>query len=197
MDEERLVACFTGTHEELDAIGSLARFGAAALRFRRKFIQAYGHDRWRDFQNPDRAPRDGDATLVVPMESHLAALAQVEIRISQGLAQFTLPGEPRQRAILQVKNRWFVQASSFLPAGAEPGAFADMMVELAAVLHKYERAIGASGITSEDIDAELGRAIAQVTTGATSPAKHRFNIDRIHATSSGRPSGASATETDR
>jgi len=179
VDRTEMIACFTGTDEEKKAIGSLATFGAASLSFKTAFIKAYGQEEWDAFQDPERSPEEGSARLNLVTEDKLKEMKSAAIRIEGSNAFVSIPNESREATILKDGNGWLIQASSFLPPGAEPSAFSRTMDTLAATIMKYQKAVGQRGISGEDIDAELGRAMTEEIFGLTITAKHRFDIDAI------------------
>jgi hypothetical protein len=48
-----------------------------------------------------------------------------------------------------------------------------------AEIERYQKAIGRPGISAEDIDYELGRAILKLRTGEDLKAPHRFDINKL------------------
>ena len=179
MDKEKFLACFTGNKDELRAIECVANFGAAALSFKKKLIEVYGEEEWLNFQSPGKAPKEGNTTLNLMGERELEALKSIEIRIEGDKAYFPIPNESREAVLVRKDDGWRVLASSLIPSGTEPKAFAKMVEQLAFTVGRYEKAIGYKNLTREDIDAELGRAMMKIMTGISTPVSHRFDIEKI------------------
>jgi len=173
MNKPEFLACFSGNDAEMKAIGSVADLGAAALRFRGAFIEAYGEQQWESFQDPKKGPKQANATLDLLTKAELEEMKRANIRIEGDRAFCSGPKESSEVVMVKHADGWLIEASSFLPPGAEPEALSDVMTRLAAAVSKVQEVIGREGITVEDIDAELARAMADVMFGMTTPAKHR------------------------
>lgn len=117
----------------------------------------------------------------------LAIIDTIEINIQKEKATFSVPRGNREVtaiktsevAAIKTNGGWLIDATTFLPPGAEPKAFGDLMLRIGNVIRKYMKAIGHNDVTPEDIDAELGRAWMKEMVGMTFPTKQRFNIDEL------------------
>ena len=177
-----MLACFTGTDQEKRPVESIANFMVAALTFKEAFIETYGQEEWDKFQDPEKKPKEGDAEFFLITKEKLERMKRADVRIEGEKAFFLVPNGPAEAleaVIVRQADGWLIQASSFLPVGAEPVAFSNMMDGLAAVVVKYHKAIGHEGLTPEDIDAELGMAMIKAILGFEMTTPHRFNIDEI------------------
>ena len=182
-DAKNMLGCFAGTPDELEAIESLANFGSSALQFKIKFIETYGEKEWQDFQDPAKGLDRYDATLDIITDTDLEEFMSLQIRVKEDKAFFTVPDQFYESVILKKNGRWFIQASSIFKPGTNPKAFADAMNNGAKTIKKFEKAIGYEGLTPEDIDEELGRAIWKEMFGVDFDRKFqrtpRFEIDKI------------------
>ena len=117
----------------------------------------------------------------------LAIIDTIEINIQKEKATFSVPRGNREVtaiktsevAAIKTNGGWLIDATTFLPPGAEPKAFGDLMLRIGNVIRKYMKAMGHNDVTPEDIDAELGRAWMKEMVGMTFPTKQRFNIDEL------------------
>ena len=148
-------------------------------RFRDSFINTYGLQQWDAFQDPEKGPEGGNAELALITKTDLEEMAKADIRVEGKKAFFSIPNKSREMVMVKGADGWHIEASSFIPLGAEAGAFSKLMNEFALIVGKYQKAIGHKGITGEDIDAELGGAMARAMFGFSTAGKHRFDIDAI------------------
>jgi len=180
MDKNELLACCAGNEAQMKVVAVMADFGQAILAFKKKFIKVYGEQAWKDFQDPNKKRDGGDARLSIPSADDLKKVKEQKIEIKpDGTATFTQIGSLQSGKLVKMDGRWFVDAGSMLPPNAKPEAFAKMMGKFAALVAKYQKAIGHEGISGEDIDAELGRDIAKTMLGFEINKPHRFDIDKI------------------
>ena len=180
MDKNELLACCAGNEAQMKVVAVMADFGQVVLAFKKKFIKVYGEQAWKDFQDPNKKRDGGDARLSIPSADDLKKVKEQKIEIKpDGTATFAQIGSQHPGKLVKVNGRWFVDAGSMLPPNAKPEAFAKMMGKFAALVAKYQKAIGHEGISGEDIDAELGRDIAKTMLGFEINKPHRFDIDKI------------------
>jgi len=178
-DKAAMLAVCKGSKKELDVVAAIADVGRVAMDFKTAFVKAYGEQAWKDFQDPAKGPKEGNASLNLPSAKAVADIAKMKFEIKDGKAECQVPNAPTPLVLVKSGDGWFVDAASLLPPGAQPEAFVKMMRSLAAELAKYKKAIGKKGISGEDIDAELGRAFAKALMGISTPQPHRFDIDKI------------------
>jgi len=180
MDKKGLLASCKGSITEMKVVAAMADFGQAVLAFKKKFIEAYGERAWKDFQDPMKGPKRWNARLNMPKPADVEKMKTQKIKMkSAESAEFTVPNSLAPGKLAKVDGKWFVVASSLLPPRAKPKAFVRIMLKLAGVVAKYQKAIGHDGISAVDIDAELGRAIAKNLLKRTSRKPHIFDIDKI------------------
>jgi len=178
-DKATFLTCFDATAEEREALSNIAESDQATEDFKKKFIKVYGVDKWKDFQDPEKAPEGCDATLNSITKDDLAEIDTIVIDIKGDKATFPFPGEAYEVTVIRRQNGWLIDATSFFPPGVEPKAFGEGMLRAGNVTRKYMKAIGHKGITPEDIDAELGRAFFKEIFGMSITTKQRFNIDEL------------------
>jgi len=158
-------------------------FLKASADFKEAFIKAYGQEAWVTFQDPAKGPTDGNATLTIADPSeHLARVQTAPIDERGTEATCEVPeknGPPKKIRMINTPSGWQVDGGSMCPDEATMSETAPKAKRLAEVIRKYQRAIGRPGIKPEDIDAELGKAIAQVLTGVNPPGPRRFDIDNL------------------
>jgi hypothetical protein len=179
IDTPTFLACFDATAKEREALSNLMDLAQAMTDFKKSFISAYGEEKWSNFQDPEKAPEEGNATFKFVTKEALTELESIDIEIDGDEARIPIPGEIREAVAIKHQDGWLIDATSFLPSGSKPEAFGDLMYRMANVTRKYMKAIGHKGIAPEDIDAEVGRAWAKEMFGMTTPTKHRFNIEEL------------------
>ena len=178
-DKKGMLVYCKGTPEELDIIAAIADFAKAAMAFKSAFIKAYGEQAWKDFQDPAKGPKDGNTQLNMPSQEDIDSIAKTDFKIETGKTKWLMPNSQQPVDLVLSNGKWFIASASLLPPGAQSAPFAKMMRSFAAVLAKYQKAIGKEGISAEDVDAELGRALAKTLFGMSTPAPHRFDIEKL------------------
>ena len=178
-DKKGMLVYCKGTPEELDVISAMADFAKAALTFKSAFIKAYGEQAWKDFQDPAKGPKDGNTKLNMPSQKDIDSIAKTNFKIENGKTKWSMPNSQQPVDVVLSDGKWFIVSASLLPPGAEPAPFAKMMRSFATVLGQYQKAIGKKGISAEDIDAELGRALMKTLFGMSISAPHRFDIEKL------------------
>jgi len=180
MDKNAMIACCSGSKTEMRIVEIMADFGQAVLEFKKKFIKAYGEQAWKDFQDPNKKLDAGNARFMLPSGADLEAAKKQKITMEKdGTATFEQVGSTQQGKLVKVNGSWFVDAKSLLPPNARPEDFIKMMTAFTALVGKYQKAIGHDGVSGEDIDVELGRAMVKLLLGFRTDQPHRFDIDKI------------------
>jgi hypothetical protein len=174
--DSRLLGCCKAKPDEIKVLRAYVANARAAADFRAAFIKAYGDQAWAAFQDEEHHPEDANATLMLITEKELAEVRASKFDETDATASMQASGHTFR--FVKVKGGWLVDASSFVPDGAEPAKNAEMLQSLAKMVRKHQKAIGRPGIKPEDIDVELGRAIA-VEFGLSTNEPHRFDIDHL------------------
>jgi len=174
-----MLAHFEATPKEREGLAALYAFIQAGVAFRDAFIRAYGQQAWANFQDPQKGAGDGDANLELFGEKQIKELRRARIELQGNEAFCQLASVPESLRLVKRKGRWLVDATSLFPGNTDPQQMAKMLISVAAAVKKYQKAIGHPGIKPEDIDAELGRAMAKIMLGITVNAPHRFDIDKL------------------
>ena len=175
-DRKHFLACFAGTAEEMKAPEVMFEMSATSKAFRDDFVKAYGQEGWEKFQT--ESPGRANAKLILPEEG-FKELDKFEYTVKDDTATVKEPGKRQELHLVKQDGQWRVKASSFVPPGAQADKFCEMMGNLSATVSKYRKAIGAKDIKPEDIDYELGRAIAKQMFGMEPKEPHRFDIDKL------------------
>jgi len=175
-DREAFMDCFTGSADELKAPAVMFDMNEVQKAFRADFIKAYGQAGWDRFQN--ESPGKANAKLRFP-EDGLGNLDKIEFTVAGDAATAKKPDEKQELKLLRQAGVWRVEAASFIPPGADVKKFTDSMGRFAGLIATYRKAIGAKGVKCEDIDYELGRAIAKQMFGLEPREPHRFEIDKL------------------
>lgn len=178
LEKRKFIESFYATKKERKALSAIIDYGAAAKEFRNKFIGAYGEQAWNNFQDPKKAPKEGDATFRMFLEQDFNKLDFNLVKVKKGTAKFYVEKENRNIELIKTNDGWLLVASKFLQPGVKAEDFGNLMANMTKVTSKYMKAIGYKGIAPEDIDAELGRAWAS-EIGFSFSTEHRFNIDKL------------------
>jgi hypothetical protein len=189
-DEARALAAIRTTKDEQkELLRAMMAFNRTGLDFRDAFLKAYGKAAWETFQDPAKAPEDGNTTLNLMIKAEiLPRLNKAEVEVKGDSATARMPGDAKPTKLVMADGGWMLDfEANFLASGSFTGQdlakTAKTLRALAATVQKYQKAIGAKyngkDIGPEDIDAELGRAIVQVLTGQTTDTPHRFDIDKV------------------
>ena len=178
-DKKAMLGYCKGSPEELDVIAAIADFAKAVIAFKKAFIKTYGEQAWKDFQDPAKGPKEGNARLNMPSKKDLDSIAKTDFAIENGKTKWMMPNAQQPVDLVLSNGKWFVVSASLLPPGAKPAPFAKMMRSFTKIVAKYQTAIGKKGISAEDIDAELGRDIVKTLLGMTTPTPHRFDVDKL------------------
>jgi hypothetical protein len=180
-NEARVLAAVEASETQAEFLRVVTQYVAAVTQFRDTFVEAYGQQAWNDFQDDNKAPEDGNAkfTLSDP-QKEIAKIRKLSVddRGDEAFCQSVdEPGETVR--IIKVENGWRVDAGSICPQEEEMQKTVRQFRPMAEIIREYQKAIGRPGINPDDIDAELGRALAKLLTGFESPAPHRFNVNEI------------------
>ena len=175
--ESQMLAYFDATPQERQGLSGLYAFNHAGIAFRGAFIKTYGQQAWADFQDRRKGPPNGNARLDLFGEKEMGELRRARIELQGDEAYCRLSNSPHLVRMVKAKDRWLVDATSLFPGGTDAKRMGKLLTSAAATVRKYQKAIGHPGITPEDIDAELGRALVKVMAGVTIHAPHRFDID--------------------
>ncbi len=160
-DRRAYLACFTGTEQMLEMEAAQLAFHQAAMRFRDRYIAAYGRDAWADHQDtPGAQLRTPPADADYPH--------RIEIRMKGHYALLTWPDSPRNRMyrVNRTPDGWKMVAGQWL--GYTAGGRADIdkttaiNQALAAEIRKMTGKIGRAGVSAERITAELAERMQQV-----------------------------------
>jgi hypothetical protein len=182
-DEAAFFAVVQAEGRQREFLAASIEFLKAGADFREAFVKAYGEQAWATFQDRATAPPDGDAALTVsdPGE-HLARVQGAPIDERGDEAACEVPeksGPPKTVRLVKVSGGWRVDGASMCPPEPALSETAPKAKKLAETIRKYQRAIGRPGIKPEDIDAELGKAIAQLLTGQAPTGPRRFDVDNL------------------
>jgi hypothetical protein len=186
-EEQLFKALQTANEKEKEFVKALVRFIRNTRSFQTAFVKAYGEKAWERFNDPNIDPGhgEGNATLtVMDKKEGLDNIEKAEIKLAETNDSATCEitdkkGKKITWRMTKVADGWMVQASTFT---AGTGADLDKTVKLfgtfADLLPKYQKAIGQKGITADDIDVELGKAMVKELFGLpTKPP--RFDPDQF------------------
>lgn len=182
-DADTTAKSFTGSSDALEMVKAMATFSHALEDFHKPFAVAYGEDAWMKFQDPKHDPGAGDFQFSRMDVSVLKEVEAMKIDERDKEAFFTMPGTepgaaPKGR-VVKVDGGWLMDAESLQQPGVDPAKQAKLFQSLAGMVQKYKRAIGKPGITPDDIDSEMGRALMKELTGFSTKDPHRFDIDKL------------------
>jgi hypothetical protein len=184
-DSKLFVSCFCGTADQMKYVLGLADFISATHTFKEKFIHAYGEDGWRDFQNPEKAPKGPSSSWQadwsfkeVSPHDIVSTIQGTHVHVDGELAYFSLPNENVEVMAIRKNSMWCVAAETFLPPGADINLATEYMDKMTSMVRRFETVIGMGNISVEDIDYEMGRASAEMM-GVHISDKHRFDIGTI------------------
>jgi len=176
-NKDRFMACWAGTPQQVAAMGSMYEAGRASADFRERFIKAYGDKSWDDFEH---GKNEGARARLLLMDEGAGDIDKAHCKINGRTAELTDPDHPSKSfTFLKVGDEWRLDASGARPP--DPRTFAELMDSMTASIQKYGKAIGKKGIKPEDINFELGRAMAESMMGVTMKDPHRFDIDNLPA----------------
>jgi len=180
-NESKLFTAVDASPAQQDFLRATRDFLTAISDFRDAFTSAYGQQAWRDFQDESKGPQDGNAHFSIPDAAVAVAKYQAAAIDQRGGEAFcpNLDEPGKTIRIVQVGSRWRVDGNTVCPTAVEMQQKMAQVKPLTDVIRKYQPAIGQPGITPEDIDAELGRAMMKVLRGLETPAPHRFNVDKL------------------
>jgi hypothetical protein len=188
-DEDRaFAAILTTTDEQREFLRASMAFNQAGLRFRDAFLKAYGKAAWAKFLDPKQGPKGGHAKLnLLVKDEILAKFKKLTIEEKGDSATGRVPGVPKPFKMKKVEGGWVLPfegnfSGSFAPKGDNMPKLAEMsktLREMAATVSKFQKAIGQAGISADDIDVELARAMLRILTGKATTDAPRFDINKI------------------
>jgi hypothetical protein len=180
-NEPKLYAALNASQAQKDFLRGGTDFLTAMSDLRDAFTNAYGQQAWRDFQDESKGPKDGNAHFSLPDAAEAVAKyrkAAIDERGNEAFCR-NLDEPGKTVRMIKVGTGWRVDGNAVCPTVAEMQQKMAQIKPLTDVIRKYQQAIGQPGITPEDIDAELGRAMLKVLRGLETSAPHRFNIDEL------------------
>lgn len=160
-DRQAYLDCFTGTEQLLEMEAAQLAFHQAAMKFRDRYIDAYGRDAWADHQDTS-----GAKLRTPPADPNYPH--RIDIRIKGDHALLTWPESPRNRMyrVNRTPDGWKMVAGQWLGYTAPGRADIDKTTEinqaLAAEIRKMTPKIGRAGYCPERITAELAERMQQV-----------------------------------
>lgn len=150
------------------------------MRFHALFVDAYGQDALEEFNDIGSPTRPTDAHLTLMTDVSLrefqsnppkadASTRSVEFGSWEGL----------DGAVVRVDGGWLVDGAAAIPPSMSVDHFIQILNNRTSATSRYLKAIGYKGITAEDLDIELGRAIMAEGRGTDPGGPHRFRIEEI------------------
>ena len=180
---------FCPTHLDRLAIRALVRFGGAAERFREKFVETYGADAWKRFNDDQHLPYKAGAAAGANGSISAMRRDQIPPLILEATANAlenesytSVPNAPHQLKLFRKQGRWFVRSETLLNE-TDPEALRNLtnfLGGMAVEIERFYHAIGRDGVTPDDIDFEFGVA-SLVSMGANQfqNIRHRFDVSTL------------------
>jgi hypothetical protein len=169
--------------KEKELLKALVRFVSAGQKFKTAFIQTYTEKAWEKFNDPKHDPGNGEGN------ARVALLAQDEVLTAAKGAKITMAGDTANCTItyknetkttwkfVKEKDGWLALPESFTGDATDIEKTTKILNGFADLLPKYQRAIGKDGLTADDIDVELGKAVIKELFGfETKPP--RFDVNK-------------------
>jgi hypothetical protein len=153
--------------------------------FRNDFVKAYGQKAWERFNDPNIDPGNGDgnANLTIPeLKEALDVVekANITVKGNEATAEMTdKAGKKSNWKLVKVDEAWLVDASSLTEGVPDVEMTTAQLKALAGIVKTYRKAIGKPGISGDDIDVEMGRAIVKQLLNIESNKPHRFDITKF------------------
>lgn len=180
-DEAKLFAAVEATEPQKEFFRTFIQFSSAVRDFRDAFVKTYGDQAWRDFQDDNKAPKDGNAKLTINDPQEQIAKTQKLQFEERGDEAFcpSIDGSGTKVRFIRVKDGWRIEGRSNTPPEEGMKQTLVQIRQLTEALRKYQKAIGKPGIKGEDIDAELGREIVKILRNVETNTPHRFDINKL------------------
>jgi hypothetical protein len=177
---EKVLAACKSTPEQRPIIEAGSNYTKEVYKFRELFLAAYGAQKWDEFQDPAHRPGLHDTTFIIIDDDALEKATKTEFAVDGDKAACTMPsGQGKVQLIKNPDGTWIVDGSTFVPTMRRPEELKATLDALAAIVKKYEKAIGKPNITPGDIDYEMGREISGLVNNEIDDSRHRFDINKI------------------
>ncbi len=99
---------------------------------------------------------------------------------SEAFANGTNPdGKPSRWRFLKVDDGWVVDGATMMPPGGIDVNNVKTVKIITANVKKYQKAIGKPGISADNLDVQLGRAVVRELYGMEPNGRDRFDINAI------------------
>jgi hypothetical protein len=155
--------------------------------FRDAFLKAYGEAAWKRFNDPNIDPGNGEgnSALTVPdLDADTRARLEKATFEEKGDEAVSTAIDPSGKTFhwkfVKVADGWVVDATSLNPpTGADRDNGTKMNRIIADNVKKYVKAIGKPGISADDLDVQLGRAVMSQLYGMEPNGRNRFDINAI------------------
>ncbi|MEP4076405.1 hypothetical protein [Haloferula sp.] len=184
-DSDALLSTVSGGSKAQEFFASVIDSFEAIDSFREKFVAVYGDEAWTAFQAP--LPEDQkrpDMNLTMPdLEQIRRDSSDWEADDKNGGVFDALPRIPLP--FKQVEGGWVVDGASVFPDEETLIGFTETQKKLTEFIISYIKAIGHEGISSEDIDYQMGKDLmivlmgGELKVGGESPNPDRFKIDEL------------------
>ena len=184
-DKEALLPLVDGGPEAQDFFASIAESAEVAEAFKQKLGETYGAEAWDAFQAP--LPPEGrrpDMKLAMPDFAKIRTDAAAwEASGENGGVFDGIPGIPLP--FKEVSVGWVVDGSKIFPDEETLAGFTETQRKITNFIALYMKAIGHPGISSEDIDYQMGKDLliemmgGEFKSDGKNPNPDRFRIEEI------------------
>ncbi len=184
-DAEAAIAVVEGSDKEKKALTARANYQRASVQFKTAFVNKFGDGAWAKFNSPEHLPEPATSQRP-PFNARLSVFEQVDLdqmllyKPQENGDEASYPAEQGDLKVVKKNGVWKLVAASLLPPGLD-GADKATQILTASTSHiaRFTKAIGKDGVSADDIDVELGRAIVETLYGFSSQESHRFDVGSL------------------
>ncbi len=158
-DKKTFLAGFDAGTAELKLLETIADLSAESLRFRKKFVDAYGAGAWRTFQDPvNQINSVHDFNFTHITAEQMQVLKEMDNAEIERSGEVALPNAAPLTKMVKKKDRWLIDARTLIPADQPINDMIGYMRNVLNVVRFYENVIGEKGVEPADLDHDMGRA---------------------------------------
>ena len=185
-NDEQLFQVVKADDKQKELLRAITQYEKNVQAFKDAFVKAYDAAAWTRFTDPANDPGMGEGKANLPIhdlkeeqEAINKAMLVEEKKGQEAWCEYTdKRGKATRLTTVKEGDVWRVEAAGLLPPG-DPEQQLKKYRTLAALVKKYQKAIGKPGIKPDDIDVELGKAAQKELLDIRSSKEPRFDIDKI------------------